>query len=80
MEELQNTEKHPDAKLASEEVQSGEISDLVNTSGHKQELDRNFGLWSICSISVCTDNAWAAGGGSLVSLCYVLPGEDMCRC
>ena len=44
----------------------GEINELVNTSGHVQELDRNFGFWTICAISVVTDNAWAAGGGSLV--------------
>ena len=44
----------------------GGIEELVNTSGHVQELDRNFGFWTICAISVVTDNAWAAGGGSLV--------------
>jgi hypothetical protein len=44
----------------------GEIEELVNTSGHVQELDRNFGFWTICAISVVSDNAWAAGGGSLV--------------
>jgi hypothetical protein len=44
----------------------GGIEELVNASGHVQELDRNFGFWTICAISVVTDNAWAAGGGSLV--------------
>jgi hypothetical protein len=44
----------------------GDIGELVNTSGHVQELDRNFGFWSICAISIVADNAWAAGGGSLV--------------
>jgi hypothetical protein len=44
----------------------GEIEGLVNASGHVQELDRNFGFWTICAISVVSDNAWAAGGGSLV--------------
>src|ERR1700722_11975882 len=43
-----------------------EFGELVNTSGHVQELDRNFGFWTICAISVVADNAWAAGGGSLV--------------
>lgn len=42
------------------------IIETVNVSGHVQELDRNFGLWSICSIGILADNAWAAGGGSLV--------------
>jgi hypothetical protein len=44
----------------------GELGGLVNTSGHVQELDRNFGFWSICAISIVADDAWAAGGGSLV--------------
>jgi len=44
----------------------GEFGELVNTSGHVQELDRNFGFWSICAISIVADDAWAAGGGSLV--------------
>jgi choline transport protein len=43
-----------------------EFGELVNTSGHVQELDRNFGFWSICAISIVADDAWAAGGGSLV--------------
>jgi choline transport protein len=42
------------------------IGEIVNVSGHVQELDRNFGFWSICAVSIVADNAWAAGGGSLV--------------
>jgi choline transport protein len=72
-------EKHLEAHLANDERQSGEVSDLVNASGHKQELDRNFGLWSICALGVCADNAWAAGGGSLVSPRYSVPGERIWR-
>jgi choline transport protein len=70
MEGLQTSEKLPEAQLGQSEAEAGQSSDIVNTSGHKQELDRNFGLWSICALSVCTDNAWAAGGGSLVRLRY----------
>jgi hypothetical protein len=68
MEGLEKNEKLPDPPLANAEVFSGELSDLVNSSGHKQELDRNFGIWSICAMGVCADSAWAAGGGSLVGL------------
>ncbi|GAB7352326.1 hypothetical protein MBLNU459_g2772t1 [Dothideomycetes sp. NU459] len=46
----------------------GEI--LVNVSGHVQELDRNFGFWSICAIAVVADNAWGAGAGALVTALY----------
>jgi hypothetical protein len=42
------------------------IGEIINVSGHAQELDRNFGFWSICAVSIVADNAWAAGGGSLV--------------
>lgn len=28
------------------------IGELINVSGHVQELDRNFGLWSLCAVSV----------------------------
>lgn len=43
---------------------------LTMFGGHKQEVDRNFGFWSICALSVCADNAWAAGGGSMVVAFY----------
>lgn len=39
---------------------------LVNASGHKQELDRQFSLLSICAIGITTGNTWIAVGGSLV--------------
>ena len=40
--------------------------ELVNASGHRQELDRNFGLISICAVVVTTGNTWIAQGGSVV--------------
>ena len=40
--------------------------EILNVSGHKQELDRSLGFWSICAVSIITDDAWAAGAGSLV--------------
>jgi choline transport protein len=38
----------------------------INESGHKQELDRQFSLLSICSVGIVTGNDWAALGGSIV--------------
>lgn len=38
----------------------------VNETGHKQELERNFSLLSICSVGIVTGNTWAALGGSIV--------------
>jgi hypothetical protein len=40
--------------------------ELVNASGHRQELQRNFGLISICAVAVTTGNTWIAQGGSVV--------------
>ncbi|KAJ5193078.1 hypothetical protein N7449_009220 [Penicillium cf. viridicatum] len=35
--------------------------------GHKQELVRNFGLWSVTSLGVVIANSWAATGGTIVT-------------
>ena len=45
-------------------------ANLINVSGHVQELDRSFGFFSICSMGIVSDNAWGAGGGSLVVSLY----------
>lgn len=38
----------------------------INPSGHRQELQRNYGLWSICGLAITTGNTWLALGGSIV--------------
>lgn len=43
------------------------VGEVINASGHKQELHRQFSLLSICSIGITTGNVWAALGGSIVS-------------
>jgi len=40
--------------------------ELINASGHRQELERNFSLLSICAVAVTTGNTWIAQGGSVV--------------
>ncbi|KAJ5852198.1 Amino acid/polyamine transporter I [Penicillium soppii] len=35
--------------------------------GHKQELSRNFGLWSVTSLGIVIANSWAATGGTIVT-------------
>jgi choline transport protein len=37
----------------------------INETGHVQELERNFSLFSICSVGIVTGNTWAALGGSI---------------
>ncbi len=38
---------------------------VVNASGHRDQLQRQYGLWSICGLALTIDNAWIAFGGSL---------------
>ncbi|KAL5120446.1 hypothetical protein ACEQ8H_001736 [Pleosporales sp. CAS-2024a] len=46
------------------------VGEVLNASGHKQELERQFGLLSISSIGITTGNVWAALGGSIVIALY----------
>ncbi|OAL47227.1 amino acid transporter [Pyrenochaeta sp. DS3sAY3a] len=46
------------------------VGEVLNASGHKQELERQFSLLSICSIGITTGNVWAALGGSIVIALY----------
>lgn len=39
----------------------------INASGHRQQLQRNFGLLSICGVAITTGNTWVALGGSIVN-------------
>lgn len=60
-----------------------EVGEVINASGHKQELERQFGLLSICSIGITTGNVWAALGGSIVrsstySLLHLLTFQGHC--
>lgn len=51
-------------RSAAEDQYQGE---LINASGHKQELERNFSLLSICAVAVTTGNTWIAQGGSVAT-------------
>ncbi|KAH3911440.1 hypothetical protein HBI56_103990 [Parastagonospora nodorum] len=46
------------------------VGEVLNASGHKQELERQFSLLSICSIGITTGNVWAALGGSIAIALY----------
>ncbi len=43
-------------------VTAGEV---VNASGHRDQLQRHYGLISICGLALTIDNAWVALGGSI---------------
>lgn len=42
--------------------------DIINVSGHKQELDRIFNPLSCISLAVACGNVWPALAGSIVSM------------
>jgi choline transport protein len=37
----------------------------VNASGHRDQLTRQYGIWSICGLALTIDNAWIALCGSI---------------
>ncbi|KAK6438782.1 hypothetical protein LTR95_005010 [Oleoguttula sp. CCFEE 5521] len=47
-----------------------EEGEIINVSGHAQELDRSFGVLSVCAVGIISNNAWGAGGGTLVIALY----------
>jgi choline transport protein len=47
-------------------VTDGEIVDLINASGHIQELDRNFSLLSAAGVGLVVGSVWPAVGGSIL--------------
>lgn len=67
MQDTKTDIEKPSPPLIGDDSQELAVVEIINVSGHPQELDRNFGFWSICAISIVADNAWAAGSGSLVS-------------
>ncbi len=52
------------------DVSQGDIitdsGEIVNASGHKDQLRRQYGLLSICGLALTVDNAWVAAGSSIV--------------
>ncbi|OAL01539.1 amino acid transporter [Phaeosphaeriaceae sp. SRC1lsM3a] len=63
-------EKKVDEKPRLEADDTIAVGEVLNASGHKQELERQFSLLSICSIGITTGNVWAALGGSIVIALY----------
>jgi hypothetical protein len=46
------------------------LGEVINASGHRDQLSRQYGLLSICGLALTIDNAWVALSGSIsVSIC-----------
>ncbi len=63
---VSNVEEKKDPEI----ITSTTAEPLINASGHRQELDRNFNLLSICSLGIATGNTWIALGGSITVAIY----------
>ncbi|KAL9585911.1 MAG: hypothetical protein Q9212_001228 [Teloschistes hypoglaucus] len=42
----------------------------INVSGHMQELQRNFGLLSLCGLGITSGNVWSTLGGAITVAIY----------
>ena len=51
----------------SSELPIEDSSELINASGHVQELDRNFSLLSLAGFGLVNGNVWPALGGSILT-------------
>ena len=60
--QIDDTEKADDVDHGTSIIQGGEI---INASGHRDQLKRQYGLLSICGLALTIDNAWVALGGSI---------------
>ncbi|TQB67712.1 hypothetical protein MPDQ_004906 [Monascus purpureus] len=64
---LGTADSKPVKRCKEAEVESRAEEDLVNASGHRQEVDRNFGLFNIIGLGLSSGNTWIALGGSIVT-------------
>lgn len=60
-----------DKKLSKSEATDGRNGsiipdELINASGHVQELQRNFSLISLIGLGIVVGNVWPAAGGSIL--------------
>ena len=67
---MEATEKDKNEPEYDLDESSGSAAEVVNVTGHKQELDRNFSLLSISAVGIVNGNCWAALGGSIVGLSH----------
>jgi amino acid transporter len=65
---MSTTKDEKDAAPSDGDVHSpaAEVSDLINASGHVQELDRNFSLLAAAGVGLVVGNVWPAVGGSIL--------------
>lgn len=65
---MERDEKKLPISLRSAHSANGDLAvdDLINASGHVQELERNFNLLSLTGIGLVVGNVWPAAGGAIL--------------
>lgn len=76
MADLEKTTSEKSRKRSIQSVKDGEDvvitldGEIINASGHRDQLHRQYGLLSICGLALTVDNAWVALGTSLAISIY----------
>jgi len=65
MAEEKKTSAFENGELAEETVAAVEDGVVVNASGYKDQLKRQYGLLGLAGIALTVDNAWVALGSSI---------------
>lgn len=63
---LQNSVRSPPSAPSVNGDSHITTEELINASGHVQELQRNFNLLSLTGIGLVVGNVWPAAGGSIL--------------
>ncbi len=68
--EMGSTPKNGESFNTQDDIVVGTDTQLINASGHPDQLKRQYGILSICGMALTVDNAWVAIGTSLnVAIC-----------
>jgi choline transport protein len=70
MAELKPTDKAPTEASSTQQPPRYGPGESVNSSGHVQELSRNFSLISLAGVGLVVGNVWPAIGGSILVALY----------
>lgn len=66
---MDDQKKEPENHFAVQDVDHG-TGEVINASGHVQELRRHFSLLSLAGVGITVGNVWPAVGGSILVALY----------
>ena len=58
-------EKNKENGSSTHEVVDTAVGQIVNASGHRDQLQREYGFWGVCGLALNVDVAWLAIGVTL---------------